>query len=30
VFENYTLSQDGTSFTLPPNSKEIIQTQEKI
>ena len=30
VFENYTLSQDGTSFTLPPNSKEIIQTQDKI
>ena len=30
VFENYTLSQDGTSFTLPPNSKEIIQTREKM
>ena len=30
VFPNYTLSQDGTSFTLPPNSKEIIQTREKI
>jgi ribonuclease Z len=30
VFENYTLSQDGTSFTLPPNSKEIIQTRKKI
>lgn len=30
VFENYTLSQDGTSFTLPPNSKDIIQTREKI
>tara|TARA_R110001592_G_scaffold363323_1_gene684023 strand:- start:124047 stop:125117 length:1071 start_codon:yes stop_codon:yes gene_type:complete len=30
VFKNYTLSQDGTSFTLPPNSKEIIQTREKI
>jgi len=30
VFPNYTLSQDGTSFTLPPNSKEIIQTGDKI
>lgn len=30
VFGNYTLSQDGTSFTLPPNTKEIIQTREKI
>ena len=25
-----TLSQDGTSFSLPPNSKEIIRTREKI
>ncbi len=30
VFPNYTLSQDGTAFTLPPNSKEIIQTREKL
>lgn len=30
VFENYTLSQDGTSFTLPPNSSEIIQTRKEI
>lgn len=30
IFPNYTLSQDGTSFTLPPDSKEIIQTREKI
>jgi ribonuclease Z len=30
IFPNYTLSQDGTSFTLPPDSKEIIQTRDKI
>jgi hypothetical protein len=30
VFGNYTLSQDGTAFTLPPDSKEIIQTKKKI
>ena len=30
VFTNYTLSRDGTSFTLPPNSKEIIRTKDKI
>jgi len=30
VFENYTMSQDGTAFTLPPHSKEIIQTAEKM
>jgi ribonuclease Z len=30
VFSNYTLSQDGTAFTLPPNSKNIIQTKGKI
>jgi ribonuclease Z len=30
VFKNYTLSQDGTAFTLPPNSKDIIRTKEKM
>jgi len=30
VFPNYTLSQDGTAFTLPPDSKEIIQISEKL
>ncbi len=30
VFENHTLSQDGTSFTLPPDSTQIIQTRKKI
>jgi ribonuclease Z len=26
VFSDYTVGQDGTSFTLPPNSDEIILT----
>lgn len=30
VFENYVLSEDGTSYTLPPNSTEIILTRESI
>lgn len=30
VFENYVLSQDGTSYTLPPNSTDILRTQESI
>jgi ribonuclease Z len=27
VFSNYTMGEDGTAFTLPPNSEEIIQTR---
>ena len=30
VFPDYTLSRDGTAFTLPPNSKEIIQTSDGL
>ena len=30
IFQKYTLGQDGTSFTLPPNSREIIKTKSKL
>ncbi len=30
IFQKYTLGQDGTSFSLPPNSREIIKTKSKL
>ena len=30
IFQNYTLGQDGTSFSLPADSHEIIQTKSKL
>ena len=30
IFQNYTLGQDGTSFSLPAESHEIIQTKSKL
>jgi len=28
IFPNYTVGYDGVSFSLPANSREIIQTRE--
>jgi ribonuclease Z len=30
IFSEYTLGEDGTLFTLPPNSKEIIKVSSGI
>ena len=30
VFTNYTVGQDGTTFTLPPNSDEIIKVGSSL
>jgi ribonuclease Z len=30
VFSDYTLGQDGTTFSLPPNSREILETRSGI
>lgn len=30
VFEYYSMSQDGTAFTLPPDAKGIIQTAAQM
>ena len=30
IFQNYTLGQDGTSFSLPADSREIIQAESKL
>jgi ribonuclease Z len=30
IFSDYTLSQDGTLFSLPPNSDEIIEVQSRL